>query len=261
MNDASHQAAGRAAVTTGKVAKRRVLLGMLTPSSNTILEPVTSAILRDMAEVTAHFGRFRVTEISLGDKALGQFDMQPIMDASRLLADARVQVIAWNGTSGGWLGLERDRKLCDAIKAETGIPGTSSVLALVEIFRLTGVKRFGLVTPYLNEVQEKIIANFAREGFECVAERHLRDPGNFSFSEVSAETIAGMVREVAAARPQAITVFCTNMNGAPLVAPLERETGIPIYDTVATAVWSSLKIAGVDPARINGWGRLFQEVR
>jgi maleate isomerase len=261
MNDASHEVAGRASVPMEKEAKRRVLLGMLTPSSNTILEPVTSAMLQRLPEVTAHFGRFRVTEISLGDKALGQFDIQPIMDASRLLADARVQVIAWNGTSGGWLGLERDRKLCEAIKAETGIPGTSSVLALAEIFRLTGVRRFGLVTPYLDEVQEKIVANFEREGFECVSERHLRDPGNFSFSEFSAETIAGMVREVAAARPQAITIFCTNMNGAPLVDSLERETGIPVYDSVATAVWSSLKIAGVDPARVKGWGRLFQEVR
>jgi maleate isomerase len=261
MNDGSYGAADGAAVPMKKVAKDRVLLGMLTPSSNTILEPVTGAMLQGLPEVTAHFGRFRVTQISLGDNALSQFDMSPIMDASRLLADARVQVIAWNGTSGGWLGLERDRKLCEAIKAETGVPGTSSVLALAEIFRLTGVKRFGLVTPYLDEVQERIVANFAREGFECVAERHLRDPGNFSFSEVSAETIAGMVREVAAARPQAITVFCTNMNGAPLAAPLEREIGIPIYDSVATAVWSSLRIAGADPARVKGWGRLFQEVR
>lgn len=44
----------------------RVLLGMLTPSFNTVLEPVTSAMLRDVPEATAHFGRFRVTEISPG---------------------------------------------------------------------------------------------------------------------------------------------------------------------------------------------------
>jgi maleate isomerase len=69
-----------------------------------------------------------------------------------------------------------------------------------------------------------------------------------------------MVREVARARPQAITIFCTNMRGAPLVDALEREIDIPIYDTVATAVWSSLKIAGVAPSRVKGWGRLFQDV-
>lgn len=239
---------------------KRTLLGMLTPSSNTVLEPVTAAMLAGLPDVTAHFGRFKVTEISLRDQALGQFDDEPILAACDLLADARVQAIAWNGTSSGWLGLQRDRDLCAAITRRTGIAATTSVLALTEIFRATGVTRYGLVTPYLDEIQEKILANFEHEGFACAAERHLRDRGNFSFSEYSGETIAGLVREVAAAKPQAISIFCTNMRGAPLAEALERETGIPIYDTVATAIWGSLRLAGVDPRRVQGWGRLFREV-
>ncbi len=62
---------------------KRTLLGMLTPSSNTVLEPMTSDMLSGLPDVTAHFGRFSVTEISLTDKALGQFDNQPIFDASK----------------------------------------------------------------------------------------------------------------------------------------------------------------------------------
>ena len=53
---------------------KRTLLGMLTPSSNTILEPLTSAMVAGVPGVSAHFGRFRVTEISLNSAALGQFD-------------------------------------------------------------------------------------------------------------------------------------------------------------------------------------------
>lgn len=243
------------------MSTKRTFLGMLTPSSNTILEPVTCAMLADVPGVSAHFARFRVTEISMGDRALNQFDNAPILEAARLLADARVHAVAWNGTSGGWLGFERDRDLCAQIKKETGIPATSSVLALADIFRKTGVTRYGLVTPYLDEIQTKILENFSREGFACAAERHLRDPGNFSFSEVTGDTIADMVRAVAKDKPQAISIFCTNMVGAPLVEALERETGIPIYDTVATAVWDSMRIAGVDPARVKGWGRLFRDVK
>lgn len=242
-------------------AAKRTLLGMLTPSSNTILEPVTCAMLSGVSGVTAHFARFRVTEISMGNRALNQFDNAPLVEAARLLADARVDAIAWNGTSGGWLGLERDRELCDQIKRETGVPATTSVLALADIFRKTGVTRYGLVTPYVDEIQTKILENFGREGFSCAGERHLRDKGNFSFSEVSGDTIADMVRAVAKDRPQAISIFCTNMAGAPLVEALERETGIPIYDTVATALWDSLRLAGSDPALVKGWGRLFREVR
>jgi len=239
---------------------KRTLLGMLTPSSNTTLEPMTSAMLSEHPDITVHFGRFAVTEISLSNEALGQFDNQPILEASKLLADARVQAISWNGTSSGWLGFDADRKLCEEITAETGIPTSTSVLALNEIFEQTGVKHFGLVTPYLDEIQEKIIANYASEGFECVAERHLRDRGNFSFSEVSEETIANMVREVAKDKPEAITIFCTNLHGAGIVNALEQEIGIPIYDTISTSVWKAMKQAGADPKRIRGWGRLFAEV-
>ena len=241
-------------------ATRRSLLGMLTPSSNTVLEPVTAAMLAGLPDVTAHFARFRVTEISMRDQALGQFDLEPILAACDLLADARVASIAWNGTSASWLGLDRDRALCAAIEARTGIGATTSVLALAEIFRLAGVTRYGLVTPYLDEIQERILPNLAREGFDCVAERHLRDRGNFSFSEYSEEAIAALVREVARARPQAVVVLCTNMRGAPVVEALERELGILVLDSVATALWGSLRRAGVDARRVRGWGRLFGEI-
>lgn len=242
-------------------AKRTTRLGMLTPSSNTVLEPVTGAMLAGAPSVSTHFSRFPVTEISLDERALGQFRYEPMLQAARLLADARVDVICWNGTSAGWLGLDRDRSLCAAITAETGAPATSSVLALVKIFRRTGVARYGLVTPYLAAVQERIVANFEREGFACAAERHLDVSDNFAFAEVDAPTIERLVREVAEeAAPQAITILCTNVAGAPLVDRLERETGIPVYDSVATAVWSALRVAGADPTRIEGWGRLFREV-
>lgn len=238
---------------------RRVLLGMLTPSSNTALEPLTSAMLSGLPEVSAHFGRFRVTEISLQPQALGQFDMAPILEAARLLADAHVDVIAWNGTSSGWLGFEADVALCQRIEQETGVRCCTSVLALNEIMEKTQRRRFGLVTPYLDDVQAAIVANYARSGFECVAERHLNRSVNFSFSEVEPPQIVQMAHEVAEARPQCLTTFCTNLRAAQLAPTLEAALGIPVYDTVSTAVWKSLRLCGVDTRRVKGWGSLFDE--
>lgn len=238
---------------------KRVLLGMLTPSSNTALEPLTSAMLSGLPEVSAHFGRFRVTEISLQPQALGQFDVAPILEAARLLADAHVDVIAWNGTSSGWLGFETDVALCRRIEQETGVRCCTSVLALNEIMEKTQRKRFGLVTPYLDDVQAAIVANYARSGFECVAERHLNRSVNFSFSEVEPTQIVQMAHEAAEARPQCLTTFCTNLRAAQLAPALEAALGLPVYDTVSTAVWKSLRLCGVDTRRVKGWGSLFNE--
>lgn len=238
---------------------KRVLLGMLTPSSNTALEPITSAMLSGLPEVSAHFGRFRVTEISLTPQALGQFDMAPILEAARLLADAHVDVIAWSGTSSGWLGFDADEALCKRIEQEVGIRCCTSVLAFNEIMEKTHRKRFGLVTPYLHDVQSAIVVNYARHGFKCVAEQHLDQSVNFSFSEVTPDQLIVMSREVAKARPQCLTTFCTNLRAAQLAPALEAELGIPVYDTVSAAVWKSLRMCGVDTRRVKGWGSLFDE--
>ncbi len=235
----------------------RCLIGVLTPSSNTVLESVTTAILRDIPTASAHFGRFRVTRISLDDQALAQFAPVEVLQAASLLADAHCRSIAWSGTSASWLGFETDRLLCRAITAETGAAACTSVLALNEILASTGARRIALVTPYLADVQAKIIANYAGIGIDVVAETHFGLRDNYSFAEVDEATIAAAIRAVAPSKPDAIVVLCTNLRGAGLAAGLEAELGIPVYDSVSTTVWKSLLLCGEDPARITGWGRMF----
>lgn len=239
---------------------KKIRLGMLTPSSNTALEPMTCAMVSSLPNVTAHFSRFSVTEISLRDQALDQFDLDTILSAARLLADARVDVISWNGTSSGWLGFDQDKALCKKITEATGIPATTSVLALNEILERKKVKRFGLVTPYLIDVQNRIIANYRENGLDCTMERHLDLQVNFQFAQVEEQTIRNMVRALAKENVQAISTFCTNLHAAQLAEELEEETGIPLYDTISTVMWASLRLAGVDTRALKGWGSLFQEV-
>lgn len=233
-------------------------LGVLTPSSNTALEPLTSAIVAGLPGASAHFSRFRVTEIALDAAALGQFDDANILAAADLLADAKVDVIGWSGTSSGWLGFDRDRQLVQRIRERTGIPATTAVLALNELLALRGVKRLALVTPYTADVQQRIVANYASLGIEVVAERHLGIRVNHDFAGVAPATLRALMAEVAEARPQAITTFCTNLHAAPLAQEVERTLGIPLLDTVSTTVWGMVRAAGGSPATVTGWGELFQ---
>ena len=237
----------------------RIRIGMLTPSSNTVLEPVTVAMLREVPEASAHFSRFKVTEIALSQQALMQFDDSEILRAAELLAHAKVDVIAWNGTSASWLGFDRDERLCERITAATGIPACTSVLAFREILRRKGTQRIGLVTPYSDAVQAKIVATWAASDLTCSAERHLRLEDNFSFADVDEDTVARLVREVAQEGCDAVAIVCTNMRGAAIAPALEAELGIPVYDSIATTLWKSLRVAGVAASRVRNWGSLFTD--
>jgi maleate isomerase len=240
---------------------KSIRLGILTPSSNTALEPLTSALVAQLPGCSAHFSRFTVTEIALSNHALGQFDDSKILAAAELLADAKVDVIAWSGTAAGWMGFDTDRRLCDRIHARTGIAATTAVLALNELLKILGVQQLALVTPYTEDVQQRIVENYAREGIAVVAERHLRISVNHDFALVEPDTLLGLIREVSLgvdnARPQAISTYCTNLRAAPLADLVETELGIPLLDTVSTTVWGALRAVGADPAQIKGWGSLF----
>ena len=232
-------------------------LGMLTPSSNTVLEPLTFDMLANQSNISVHFSRFRVLKISLESDSLGQFSYDPMLEAADLLADAQVQSICWNGTSSGWLGFEKDRTLIAEIEARTGIKACSSILAMNELLTKFNAKKIGFVTPYLNEIQQKILNNYRSEGYEIAGEKHLGDPGNFSFATYSEAEILELCRAVANERPDAILIFCTNFRGARLAPIIEKETGITVLDSVATALWKSIQVAGEEPKKIRGWGRLF----
>ena len=236
---------------------RPIRLGVLTPSSNTALEPLTSALAAAVPGCSAHFSRFAVTEIALSARALGQFDDSKILAAAELLADAKVDVIAWSGTSSGWLGFDADHRLVERITKRTGIPATTAVLALNELMALRDIRRLALVTPYTADVQQRIVDNYAARGIEVVAERHLDICVNHDFALVEPQRLRVLMGEVVAAKPQAITSFCTNLRAAPLAAEIEAAYDIPLLDTVSTTVWGALRAAGADPNQVKDWGRLF----
>jgi maleate isomerase len=52
-------------------------------------------------------------------------------------------------------------------------------------------------------------------------------------------------------------VVSTNLRGPRPAAKVEAELGLPVFDTVATALWGAMRRAGADPAAVRGWGGLF----
>jgi maleate isomerase len=219
-------------------------LGMLTPSSNTVLEPETQRLLPPDDSVTVHISRLRVVQISAEASSLGQFELDRVLAAADLLADAAVDLILWNGTAASWLGFERDRLLVEEIRARTGIAATTAVMALNERLAALGARRIGLVTPYVEAIEARIAANYRGAGFEVAAAVRANLTENTSFAEISPATIAGMVREVARTPLDAVLILCTNLRGAPVADSLTDELGVPVLDSVAVAVRHSLARLG-----------------
>lgn len=234
----------------------RTLLGVLTPSSNTRLEPLTAAMLAGLESVSAHFSRFRVVDVGL--EAADQFEASGILAAADLLADAHVDAIVWSGTSGGWRGIEDDLALCAAITERTGIAATTSTLALLDALTRLSAKTLGLVTPYPPDMHAAVAETLRGAGLDVVSTAALDSTrSNWELSLISPDAIEAAVGSVAQSRPDAVTVFCTNLMAAHRVPRWERETNTIVLDSVALAVWHALDLAGYRGPALEGWGSLF----
>lgn len=239
-----------------RFAAPKHFVGWITPSANTVVERITLGILREFPEISAHFSRTSV--VGANDAFPTSYDLSDMLVAARLLSDAHLDVVAWNGSKGGSLDFALDHDLVARIEQLTGAKSTTSTLAIDQVFREDGVKRFGLACPYTDAYRQRIVDTFAREGYECVAVRNAGLSDNYSFAQISLDAIVAMLRQVAATKPQAIITFCTNFPAAPIVAEVENDLGIPIYDSVTMAVWGALKLVGIDTTPGRAWGKVFE---
>jgi maleate isomerase len=241
-----------------KANSSQIRLGILTPSSNTALEPLSQEIVSQLPGVSLHFSRFRVLKIALDSEGLAQFDNSAIIEAAMLLADAKVDVIGWSGTSSGWMGFEADVKLCEDITAATGIPATTSVLGLNRLIKRLNITDLAFLTPYTDDVQRAILENYRGYGVNCSIEKHLGQSDNKSFGYIPEEVLDDGFWELVDRKAKAVSVFCTGLKAAQLVDGWEEKSGLIVLDTVATVLWDMCRLAEVDTRQVEGWGKLFK---
>ncbi|MDA8069604.1 MAG: aspartate/glutamate racemase family protein, partial [Actinomycetota bacterium] len=219
-------------------------VGMLVPSSNTALEPEVSRLAALLPDLGVHFSRVRVTRITTAPEEDSQFGIEPMAAAATLLGDAKVDVVAWAGTSGSWLGPERETELLAALTRAATAPATTSTVALIAACRALGVNRLGLVTPYTADIVTKIRATYARAGLEVVGEAHLGIADNWSFGNVTPGQIRQLARDAGQHEADAVLIVCTNLRGAGVVAELEAELRIPVLDSISATLWHATSEAG-----------------
>ena len=233
---------------------QKIRIGMLTPSSNSVVEPWCYKIIGSIENVSVHFGRVEVLWIDDKEASLSQFYDENMIKGFDLLSHVKPMVIGWNGTSASWLGLERDRILIDVIKKRTGCRVVSSTLSIIDALTALNISKIGLVTPYVDSIQRKIISNFELEKLECVSERHFNMTDNFSFGEISESKITNAVEDVISEGAEAVIILCTNLAGAGIISTLEKRTGVPILDSVVLTIWGAFRSIGLNTNTLVNWG-------
>ncbi|ALE04902.1 hypothetical protein AL755_04310 [Arthrobacter sp. ERGS1:01] len=230
-------------------------LGVLVPSSNSNAETLTAAMLTGRPDVGVHYSRFRLPP-SLGDTIGASI----LGDAPALLSDVSAEAVAFHGTSGTWVGLDADRRLCEQLSDSAGAPATTASLAVVAALEALGLSRVAVVFPGPATIPPLIAKEYGRRGIQVVA---TSTPGldlsNPEIARLDRDRIASLMRPAFVDGAEAVVCIGTNLRSGYLVEEFEAEFGIPVIDSAVATVWELLRLAGTS-APIPGWGRLLAAV-
>ncbi|MBI4204269.1 MAG: aspartate/glutamate racemase family protein [Betaproteobacteria bacterium] len=226
-------------------------LGLIVPSWNTVMEYEVQRMAGTAMSVHSmripHTGDTEENLLRLATEAPA---------AAKLLAHAKVDVIGYGCTAGGFLkGPEGDRKVGAEIAAATGTPVATSAAAVADALRAVGAKRVGVASPYAAWLNERVRAYLEADGFEVVAIQGL---GTEAHSTITLERVEALAAEVNRPEAQAIFISCSNFRTLEIIESLERRFGKPVVTSNASSMWKMLRLMG-DRRAVPGAGRLFRE--
>jgi maleate isomerase len=216
-----------------------VRVGLMIPSSNTVME--VDFYRRLGPNVTLHTGRMYMEDTT--PEAEGEMLDKHAMPAARDVGTARPHVIVFGCTSAGALrGNDSDAALCRRIGEETGAAVVSVISSVRRAIRRRSARRVGIVTPYVDSLNEKIRASVEADGVEVAAIHGLGITENFEIANVTPRNIAEFVADRLAGLPiDLVFVSCTNFRAMEAIPDIERQVGIPVVTSNQSALEATLE--------------------
>jgi len=210
-------------------------IGLLIPSSNTVMEV---DFVRNLAhDTTVHTGRMYMVETTVAgeERMLDEF----AMPAAEAVGTALPHVVVFGCTSAGALrGKQYDAELCKRIGSVTNATPVSVIASVNQALRDTRASRVAVITPYVDELNQRIKASVEAEGIEVTSMHGMGITKNFDIAQVTPDEIVDFVRQRIGARVNAEALFisCTNFNAMSALSALRMIYEVPMVTSNLAAI-------------------------
>jgi maleate isomerase len=227
--------------------------GILVPSTNTTCEIEFSRLPPDLQVHTARLGKGGKTPFS------------PSLDAdvayqSKLLADARVEVIALVQTSASLFADDYDAVTVKRMTEASGVPALTSAQAIGRALHALGTLRIAMATPYSPEVIERAKRYYeTKYGLTVVVSESLGGADAYAIGKMDAGMAQAAFGRIDRPDIDALVVPGGNFPTLDWIAPWERQFGKPVITTNQAALWAVLGAMGISKS-LPSWGRLLAQM-
>lgn len=224
--------------------------GVLIPSTNTTVEIEYSRLLP--ATLQVHVGR-------LGKRAKTPFS--PSLDAdlayqSKMLGDARVEVVALAQTSASLFDDDYDAKATRMMSEGAGVPALTSAQAIGDAVQALGARRIAIVSPYSPDAIARAKRYYeSKYGLDVVALEGFDASDSYAIGLMGPENARDAFKRIDRPEIEVLVVPGGNFPTMPSIAAWEAEFGKPVITTNQAALWAMMKVMKMDE-KLPGLGRL-----
>jgi maleate cis-trans isomerase len=225
--------------------------GVLIPSTNTTCEIEFCRLPPDLQVHTGRLGKGGNTPFS------------PSLDAdvayqSKLLGDARVEVIALAQTSASLFADDYDAVTVKRMTEASGVPSLTSAQAIGRALRALGTLRIAMATPYSEEVIARAKRYYeSKYGITVVAAESLGGTNAYAIGKMDAAVAQAAFARIDRQDVEALVVPGGNFPTMDWIAAWERQFGKPVITTNQATLWAVMRTMGVT-APLSGKGRLLE---
>lgn len=241
----------------------RAKFAVLAPSTNTSVQPEFDA-MRPWG-VTNHHSRLVIPDMRVTDDRSFMAMMDTIRAAlfpaleAALTCDPDYVVLGMSAETF-WDGLNGSRRLKNQLKktARRGVAmGSDACRAALRAYG-RGVKRVGVITPYMPVGDRQVRRFFTECGYQVVNLLGLKCGSPTLIAHESKETLRDAILRVNRGKVDAIVQVGTNLAMAEVAALAEFWLDKPVIAINTATYWYALRKNGIKD-KMPGWGSLFLE--
>lgn len=175
--------------------------------------------------------------------------------AAMLPGEAGIKCIAYGCTSGATiLGEDRVTELIRAAHPDVAV--TNPLSALKAACRALGVRKLGIVSPYVVEVSEVLYAAIQASGIEVSTYGSFEQAEDQTVARIAPQSVLDAIVEIGRGDCDAVFASCTALRAMENIPEAERRLDKPVLCSNQVMGWHMLRLAGIN-APVAGAGRLF----
>lgn len=235
----------------------RARIGLIVPATNTVIE----SEFHRMAPAGVSIHTSRVGRKDLKGDVEGDLQLSKgVPEAAERVALAKVDVIAWGCTGGSFVkGVGFDKELIKQIEDATGIPATTTSTAVVEACKELKLKRIVMVTPYLDELNEREKIFFEGNGIQILRMKGLQILEPVKIGQLHPSIAYNFAKEIDLPEADGVFISCTDFRTIDILKDLEADLAKPVISSNQSTFWHVMKKTGVKEA-IKGYGSLLMKI-